>query len=99
MRKCVPGVVGGEPAELILQTVRSFPLSLDYAGRIVVHETAIGAAAERFRRAYERVELELLEREERCPDKASHRTLDALWLIKPGTSPLHSDEHLVLRSF
>jgi hypothetical protein len=123
MRKHVPGLVGGEPADLILKTVRSFPLSLDYSGRIVLHETATGAAAESFQRAYERVELDVITREDRCPRRASHRTLDAtqyrwviltalmvearisanemeqpdaLWLIKPGTSPLHSGERLVM---
>src|SRR5580693_8907362 len=84
MRKRKPGLVGGESAELILRTVREFPLSLDFAGRIVLHNTATGEAAASLQRAYERNELEVMTREEHCPFKAQHRTTDAAtfsWMV------------------
>jgi hypothetical protein len=52
---------GGELAELVLDTIRSFPLSLDGVGDIVVHDTATGEDADAFARAYERTELKELE--------------------------------------
>lgn len=70
-----PGFVGGEPAQEILDLVRSFPLSLDFAGQIVVHNTATGEAAASLQRAYEQVEIAVLAKEERCPDKHQHLTL------------------------
>jgi hypothetical protein len=84
MRRRQPGLVGGEPADLILSTVRSFPLSLDYSGQIVLHNTARGEAAASLRRAYERVELEVLVLQERCAHKAAHGTMSPAeyhWMI------------------
>jgi hypothetical protein len=47
MRIREPGHVGGESAQLVLDTVRNFPISLDFAGQIVLYNTASGAAARR----------------------------------------------------
>jgi hypothetical protein len=68
--------VGGEPARLVLDTIRSFPLSLDGSGRVVVHEITSGEAAAAFERAYAAIELEFLVEITRCAHPEEHRTLD-----------------------
>jgi hypothetical protein len=78
------GLVGGESARAVLHILRSFPLSVDGSGRIVVHNTATGEEAALFRRAYEAVELEVIVKEEHCEEHPAHATLDATdfeWLI------------------
>jgi hypothetical protein len=68
-------IVAGESARLIVDTIRSFPVSVDYAGEIVVHNTATGDAALAFERAYERTELELIVEAEHCREHDAHRTM------------------------
>jgi hypothetical protein len=60
---------GGELAELVLDTLRDFTLSVDGVGDIVVHDTASGEAAEAFARAYAQTELKELE----LADTTEHR--------------------------
>lgn len=69
-------LVGGEPARLILDTIRSFPLSVGYDGNYVVHNTAVGVAREALDRAYGVIELEVLTEAHNCADSAAHKTLD-----------------------
>ena len=54
MQKTEP-LVGGEPARLILDTIRSFPVSV-HGIRVIVRGTAIGTAPAALERAYEVVE-------------------------------------------
>lgn len=69
-------LVEGESARLILDTLRSFPLSLGLRGEIVLHDTATGEARAALDRAYERSEMVLMAKEARCEHAAAHRTVD-----------------------
>lgn len=69
-------LVGGEPARLILDTIRSFPLSIRFDGRVDVENTATGEAAEAFARAYEVMELGVMTRQFQCTIHEAHRTID-----------------------
>jgi uncharacterized cupin superfamily protein len=69
-------LVGGEPARLILDTIRSFPLSIRFDGRVEVENTATGEAAEAFARAYEVMELDVMTRQFQCTIHEAHRTVD-----------------------
>lgn len=69
-------LVGGESARLILDTIRSFPLSIRFDGRIEVENTASGAAAVAFTRTYEAVELDVMTREFHCTEHEAHRSVD-----------------------
>jgi hypothetical protein len=82
-RQRVP-LVGGEPARRILEIVRGFPLSVSYSGGVRVEVTVEGADREMFERAYNWIEMEFLERESRCANRAAHPTVDATeyqWMI------------------
>lgn len=69
-------LVEGESARLILDTLRSFPLSLGPRGEIVLDDTATGEARAALDRAYERSEMVLMNKEAHCSHAAAHRTLD-----------------------
>ena len=67
-------LVGGESARLILNTIRSFPVSV-HGIRVVVRETAIGTARAALERAYEVVEREVIADLALCSKAHEHPTL------------------------
>ena len=69
-------LVDGESARLILDTLRSFPLSLGLRGEIVLEDTATGEARAALDRAYERAEMVLMTKEAHCQHAGAHRTVD-----------------------
>lgn len=76
--------VAGEPARLIIDTIRSFPLTA-HSGRMHVHNTSTGEAAAALARAYERTELEVITDAASCAEHEEHGTLD-----------VHDYRHIVL---
>ena len=73
MQKTEP-LVGGEPARLILDIIRSFPVSV-HGIRVIVRETAIGEARAALERAYEVVERDIITGLARCSKSHEHPTL------------------------
>jgi hypothetical protein len=76
--------VGGEPARLIADTIRGFPVSLTLGGLPQLHNIATGEARAAVQRAYDRIERELMEESARCSHPGEHRTLDVHeyeWLV------------------
>ncbi len=67
-------LVGGESARLIVNTIRSFPVSV-HGIRVVVRETAIGTARATLERAYEVVEREVIADLALCAKAHEHPTL------------------------
>ena len=67
-------LVGGEPARLILDTIRSSPASV-HGIRVIVRETAIGQAQAALERAYEVVERDIITGLERCSKSHEHPVL------------------------
>lgn len=80
-----PLVGGGEPARLILDTIRSFPLSVR-GGRAVTHDIATGVARAALDRAYEVMEMEVIFDAAHCSEDHVHKTVDE-----------HEFRHMVLR--
>lgn len=68
-------LVGGEPARLLLDTLRGFPLSVS-GGRARVHRIADPATLAALARAYEVVELEVIIDAANCTEAHVHKTLD-----------------------
>jgi hypothetical protein len=68
-------LVGGEPARLLLDTIRGFSLSVS-GGRVRVHQAASPAALAAVARAYEIVELEVIIDATHCSEAHEHKTLD-----------------------
>lgn len=67
--------VAGESARLIIDTIRSLPLTA-HSGRIYVHNTATGEAAAALARACERIELAVITDAANCVEHEEHATLD-----------------------
>ena len=67
-------LVGGESARLILNTIRSFPVSV-HGIRVIVRETAIGEARAALQRAYEVIEREVIAELDSCSHPHEHPTL------------------------
>ena len=81
---CLEPLVGGEPARLLANAIRSFPVSLSSVGAPRLHNIATGQTHAMIQRAYERVEIEVMEDMARCGRPGEHRTLDVHeyeWLI------------------
>lgn len=76
MQKTEP-LVGGESARLILDTIRSFPLTVR-GGRAFTHDTATGAARAALDRAYEIVEMQVVVDAAHCTEDHVHKTVDEL---------------------
>jgi hypothetical protein len=77
-------LVGGEPARLLANAIRSFPISLSTTGAPRLHNIATGPTRAMIQRAYERIELEVMDDMANCSCPGEHRTLDAHeyeWLI------------------
>ena len=77
-------LVGGEPARLLADAIRSFPVSLSSVGAPRLHNIATGQTRAMIQRAYERVEIEVMEDMARCGRPGEHRTLDVHeyeWLV------------------
>lgn len=68
-------LVAGESARLILDTLRGFPLTVEGAGRVVLHDSATGEARAALDRAYERTEMALMMEQAQCSHPEEHRTL------------------------
>jgi hypothetical protein len=68
-------LVGGEPARLLLDTIRGFPLSVS-GGRVNIHQVANPTGMAALDRAYEIVELEVMTDLAHCGAGHEHRTLD-----------------------
>ena len=68
-------LVGGEPARLILNTIRAFPLTVR-SGEVIMLDTSVGEARAAFDRAYEIVELLVMADLAHCSEGHVHRTLD-----------------------
>ena len=68
-------LVGGEPARLLLDTIRGFPLSVS-GGRVKIHQIASPTRMASLARAYEIVEIEVMVDRARCSAEHEHRTLD-----------------------
>jgi hypothetical protein len=76
--------VGGESARLIADAIRSFPVSLTRTGAPQLHNLSTGATRAAVRRAYERIEIELMVESAACDCGGEHRTLDEQeyeWLV------------------
>lgn len=69
-------LVGGEPARLILDTIRGFPLSVS-GGRVDIHQIGTPSRMAALERAYENVEMEVIIDAAHCSARHEHRTLDA----------------------
>jgi len=69
-------LVGGEPADLIVQIIRSFPVTAGPLGDLIFENTATGERLAAFTRAYEQIELQVLAREAHCSHRFEHKTLD-----------------------
>ncbi|MES2094466.1 MAG: hypothetical protein V4531_11735 [Actinomycetota bacterium] len=77
-------LVGGEPARLLADAIRSFPVSLSPGGAPRLHNIATGQTRAMIQRAYERIEIEVMEDRANCSCPGEHRTLDVHeyeWLI------------------
>jgi hypothetical protein len=77
-------LVGGEPARLIADAIRSFPISLSRSGAPQLHNIATGQTRAMIQRAYERIEIEVMGELAHCACPGEHRTLDVHeyeWLI------------------
>ena len=77
-------LVGGEPALLLANAIRSFPISLSTTGAPRLHNIATGQTLAMIQRAYERIEIEVLDEMTDCSRPGEHRTLDVHeyeWLI------------------
>ncbi len=69
-------LVEGESARLIIDTLRSFPLTVGPTGRVVIHDTATGEARAALDRAYLRAEMTFMIDTANCSCPGEHRTLD-----------------------
>lgn len=69
-------LVEGESARLIIDTLRSFPLSVGPTGQVVIHDTATGEARAALDRAYPRAEMTFMIDTANCSCPGEHRTLD-----------------------
>lgn len=69
-------LVEGESARLIIDTLRSFPLSVGPTGKVVIHDTATGEARAALDRAYLRAEMTFMIDTANCSCPGEHRTLD-----------------------
>ena len=77
-------MVGGEPARLLADAIRSFPVSLSSSGAPRLHNIATGQARAMIQHAYERIEIEVMHDIANCSCPGEHRTLDVdeyEWLI------------------
>ena len=77
-------LVGGEPARLLANAIRSFPVSLSGSGAPRLHNIATGRTRSMIQRAYERIEIEVMNDLANCSCAGEHRTLDVHeyeWLI------------------
>ncbi|CAN5475969.1 hypothetical protein BH10ACT4_BH10ACT4_13410 [soil metagenome] len=77
-------LVGGESARLIADAIRSFPISLTRSGSPQLHNIATGQTRAMIQRAYERIEIEVMDELAHCGCPGEHRTLDVHeyeWLI------------------
>lgn len=77
-------LVCGEPARLLAEAIRSFPVSLSSAGAPRLHNIATGQTRAMIQRAYERIEIEVMGEMANCSCPGEHRTLDVHeyeWLI------------------
>ena len=80
----VEPLVGGEPARLLDDAIRSFPVSLSSSGAPQLHNVATGQTPAMIQRVYERVEIEVMDEMVDCSCPGEHRTLDVHeyeWLI------------------
>ena len=76
--------VGGESARIIADTIRSFPVSLTRGGLPRLHNIATSKTRVMIRRAYERIEIEVMDDMANCSCPGEHRTLDVHeyeWLV------------------
>lgn len=80
----VQPLVGGEPARLLAAAIRSFPISLSNTGAPRLHNIATGPTRAMIQRAFERIEIEVMDDMAHCGSPGEHRTLDVRqyeWLI------------------
>lgn len=68
-------LVGGEPARLLLDTIRGFPLTVSN-GRVKYQQIGSPAGLAALGRACEIVELKVIIDLAHCTEHVSHRTLD-----------------------
>ena len=80
----VEPLVGGESARLLADAIRSFPVSLSSSGAPRLHNIATGLTRAMVQRAYERIEIEVMDDMANCSCPGEHRALDVHeyeWLI------------------
>jgi hypothetical protein len=77
MKKQSNRLVGGEPAEALLDIIEGFSLHVDERGHPKADIRIDEDLAPMFWRAYERVELDLIVDRENCSAKHEHAVLDA----------------------
>jgi hypothetical protein len=70
-------LVGGEPARRILEIVRGFPLTRNYAGGVAWEVTGTATDLEMFERAYNWIEMEFLAAKDGSRKRNAFATLDA----------------------
>ena len=77
-------LVGGEPARLLADAIRSFRVTLSSSGAPRLHNIATGQTRAMIQRAHERIEIEVMDEMSNCSCPGEHRTLDVHeyeWLI------------------